>query len=358
MYAGLAMTVLANLQFLRVVAALLVVAHHASRSMLEAFPALEPITLGVAGVDIFFILSGVVITLSHEHKSESRGAFLRARIIRIVPMYWLATLMLSLMLLVGLEPLGRAQADLTLGEIATSLLFIPHNTASGASGPLLLVGWTLNYEMFFYLLFGLFIALPPRGRVSATLFAILLLVLVGVLGLAGGKIATTYTDLILLEFAAGMLLGHYWANRRAGDRDRLIGSMFLALSLAGFALSTTSQAMGLPEPHRVVIWGIPGLFAVIGAMFLEAGGVAVRNRNLLLLGAASYVLYLFHQFVLQTLQKGLAAASVSLATPAGALLYLGLAVAISCLIAVGIHRKIEQPVTRFLKGGRTKAVSA
>jgi exopolysaccharide production protein ExoZ len=127
---------LKSIQILRAAAALGVLLDHAGR-WLDVAPIVD---IGAAGVDLFFVISGFIMVYTSERLFGQTGApqrFLARRIIRIVPLYWTLTAFAALVLF-GFGPN-------TLG----SYLFIPTHR-----GPILTVGWTLNYEMMFYSLFA------------------------------------------------------------------------------------------------------------------------------------------------------------------------------------------------------------
>jgi peptidoglycan/LPS O-acetylase OafA/YrhL len=125
-------------------------------------------TACAAGVDIFFAISGFVIVISSERLLGADGAplvFLRKRLIRIVPIYWLTT-MLALSTLGSIHP----------ATVAASFFFVPNvNEYSATVTPVLSVGWTLNLEMFFYALFAL--ALAVCGLMDAVIFSIVAVLL-------------------------------------------------------------------------------------------------------------------------------------------------------------------------------------
>ena len=115
---------------------------------------------GHAGVDIFFVISGFVMAISATGQGRpTAGEFLRRRILRIVPLYWIFTLvMLAKILAVKVHPgLGRDVVHLQtpIGYVLASLFFIPYRNSQGDIAPVLAVGWTLSFEMLFYLLFAL-----------------------------------------------------------------------------------------------------------------------------------------------------------------------------------------------------------
>ena len=144
------------IQILRAVAAIAVVVSHAAQN-LDRF-AIAPNTShffvsGAAGVDLFFVISGFVMVYASEPLfGSASGAvtFLYHRIVRIVPLYWLATTF-YVIVAVLLPGLGTAYPIRT---VAASFLFIPTLLPDGGIHPVVLQGWTLNYEMLFYVKIG------------------------------------------------------------------------------------------------------------------------------------------------------------------------------------------------------------
>src|SRR5947209_976295 len=122
-----------NIQYLRGIAALGVVAFHA------ALTAGVPFRMGAFGVDIFFVISGFLM-VAITNVNSRQAPFLRDRIVRVVPLYWIATLVVYL-----------ADRRYTSGpdQLVSSLMFIPRGHSADAPWffPVLNVGWTLNYEM-------------------------------------------------------------------------------------------------------------------------------------------------------------------------------------------------------------------
>src|SRR5271165_6773818 len=111
---------------------------------------------GQTGVNLFFVISGFVIIYSSRNLlSDPNGwkIFARRRVIRIVPMYWIAT-SLKLMVLLFTASYWR-HSQIRVANIIESYLFLPSHNSGGGFAPLLDVGWTLNCEMCFYFLFAL-----------------------------------------------------------------------------------------------------------------------------------------------------------------------------------------------------------
>jgi len=102
--------------------------------------------------------------------------------------------------------------ELTPEHILASLFFVPHYNPSypGKIFPVLVPGWTLNYEMFFYLVFAICLFLPARLRLAGLVGTLGALVAAGWIAAVSSPVAVTYTNPLLLEFLAGVLIGYCW----------------------------------------------------------------------------------------------------------------------------------------------------
>src|SRR4051812_41404716 len=129
------------------------------------------------------------------------GEFVVRRLIRIVPLYWLFTLLL--VALYALAPGGLHSTVISPETLTKSLLFVPHYSLGhpGEIWPILVPGWTLNYEMFFYLVFALLIVFSPLVRVTLAVLVFVPLAFAGwLLGdAASDAVLRTYTSPRLLE---------------------------------------------------------------------------------------------------------------------------------------------------------------
>ena len=348
-----------GLQVLRAVAALMVVLHHARLSVpgSDGWP-----SFGEAGVDIFFVISGFVMAYTTTSFSDDapmqgrlRGAgmFLRRRVIRVVPLYWLALLWTSRRALLH----GQYSTDLV-----KDFFFIPHPNGVFHTwlAPTLQQGWTLNYEAFFYLLFGAAILFGSR-RMLVLLAALLGCVLVAYgLSAAGwpadpdsaaGIARRFYGDSIILEFGYGVLLQQWMATRRAPSWPRWVFWLVAALGLAAVALG---HGLGL----RGVIEGLPATLIVWASIQACAGR---RMPIFELLGAASYSIYLFHWASFGGVKPLAGALSSMPDGQAKVALLMGAHFAIALLAGLVIHVLIEKPFTRWATrkfGGRAHRVPA
>lgn len=269
-----------GVQYLRAIAALMIAYYHLTVQV----PAFESTLVAPAvylfnrGVDIFFVISGFVMITTGAKATP--GDFIRKRLVRIVPLYWTLTLLVVAVALIAPHVLKTTQ--LSTEAIVKSLLFIPFHNAgqNGELKPLLIPGWSLNYEMFFYGVFALALLFARQWLVWVTGAVLAGMVVVGMF-LQPGTAVSFYCDPIILEFWVGMLIGKY-----VSDFQKLPW-VFAALLLGAG------------------IWMLfePGDFAKLvaaGEIVLAVGMLESRIPKvafLATLGDASYSIYLLHLFV-------------------------------------------------------------
>jgi peptidoglycan/LPS O-acetylase OafA/YrhL len=336
-------------QTLRAVAALMVVAEHLTNLLSQRMHLTSYIfSKGSAGVDIFFVISGLVMIVSSQsfaQKPHPARTFFQRRLERIVPLYWLATT-LKLIIVFAL-PLLAADATPSLGRIIASYLFLP-STRGAPVFPALVEGWTLNYEMGFYILFAcaLFLRVPPLRVLLPTLGAIALIAFFAKPGAPG---IIVYDDRIVLEFLYGVLLG------MAIVADKIPAPLPSAILLIlGFVpLFTLEPTLSFT---RILVWGIPALAVVTGAVGLEQKLGHLIPAWLLEIGDASYAIYLFHGFALSAIGVALTHAGLGTTTTIALITILGFIA--SVLIGVVIHRIIEIPLATYFRRRRQNPMPA
>jgi peptidoglycan/LPS O-acetylase OafA/YrhL len=345
-----------GVQALRGLAALLVVVHHsciATRDHHLGYPLI--FEAGTSGVDIFFAISGFVMLLTTVKFFGVAGAwfqFLLRRLIRVMPLYWFFTVIKIASNL--LFPNIVLHAGLRWWVIFTSFLLIPAwNPELHLSHPvpLVLVGWTLSYEMFFYLLFTLSLALSKR---PLPLLVILLLVNVVIGGFRTKNwwAPATLLDPLLLEFIFGIAIGLITLR---GFRLPMGVACVMAVAMFLFIVADyswlpaawPSEDVGWGNLRRVVLAGIPGAILLGAVISLEEQGKAWLTGWPALLGDASYSIYLSHMLVLPLVVIFWS----KLPLPAGLVFSLGfvtLVVVFSAAAGIVCHWILEVPVTRFL----------
>jgi exopolysaccharide production protein ExoZ len=329
---------------LRAAAALAVMIAHAHQSALEMgigdyvpdFP------IGAVGVDLFFVISGFVMVVASEDLFGLRGAppyFFLRRLARIVPLYWLITGIFVFILFAGGY---HSSSWLSVSDVVTSLLFIPHSLPNGAVVPVYGLGWTLNYEMMFYVAFSAVLFLRPRIAIPVLSVAMLWLAYI-VPRFSFGVPISFWASPIIMEFVFGMIIG---LARLEGYRM----PNWLAVGLVAAALCwlTASAATFWLAFNREWCWGLPAAFMIAGAGLCRTDMLS-RNwiaRSLILVGDASYALYLVHLMAALAPYKALGWLVPPSSVP---FLYVAALFASSIASAIVIHLLVERPTTRFLQ---------
>jgi exopolysaccharide production protein ExoZ len=177
--------VLLSVQVLRAVAALLVLASHVGHDLTRrlGFEGYPPLQFGAGGVDVFFVISGFIMVWSSRGlfgQPGAAGTFMARRLVRIVPLDWATTLLFLAGILIH-PPMAHRGVDPP--HLVASLLFLPWPDQDGEHSPFYGIGWTLNYEMFFYVAFALLLPLAarPRAAVLALSLAFAALAVAGLL---------------------------------------------------------------------------------------------------------------------------------------------------------------------------------
>jgi exopolysaccharide production protein ExoZ len=276
-----------GIQYLRGAAAIAVVLFHAAERTGYHF------AIGAAGVDVFFVISGFIMWVVTFRREPTPLQFMRARIRRIVPLYWLATAVMVAGGLSGLFP----NLMLTLDHVLTSLLFIPARSPSnGEIWPVLVQGWTLNYEMFFYLIFGGSLYLTRRWRLPVISALLILLVLYGAVSDIDNVQLFTFTRPIILEFLAGIVIGEFWIKGKLPSAA--LGTAMVAATLGGFTCLQVARM-----PFDALLCGPLAAGLVVGILAIEREWKPRKIPVLALLGDASYSIYLWHSFAIAVVAK-------------------------------------------------------
>jgi exopolysaccharide production protein ExoZ len=295
---------LPSIQILRAVAALAVLISHLSGSLAEFgyFPNPVPVfDFGAAGVDLFFVISGFIMVYTSERLFAEPGApqrFFSRRLIRIFPLYWaLTTITVAAS---GWHGLSLPE-HLAWKNIIGSYLLFPMTGSNGGAFPVLVQAWTLYYEMFFYALFAFVIVFPKHFAV--VILTVIFVVVVSVARLVGPNLEvpwSIWSAPIIYEFVFGM-----WIALAFRSGWRLHPAVCCIGAIAVLTLMVTAHQYGLIDERpltsnysRPLIWGTGA--ALIVATFALADvtrSLPTVLRPLVVLGDASYALYLVHEFV-------------------------------------------------------------
>jgi exopolysaccharide production protein ExoZ len=298
---------LAYIQGLRGIAAAAVVLYHA-RIFIDGPSFLDAGTRlfgsGSAGVDLFFVISGFIMMHTTGDVEGSPGAalgFLAKRFARIWPVYVVAFAAMWLLTRASDSP-AFATTWSSVGQALAFLPRAPDQAAPFFGYPLLHVGWTLNYEAFFYLLFAISLFVPRRWRLAA-LAAMFAGCLIGLpLILTGdvhfdaltsyrvGGYACVVTSPIIWDFGFGVLIARIHRSRFT-LRDRGVLACLVAITAGAVLWQLLS---GYRMGHGPTRWGLPMAALVLALTLYNKRFPIAMPRPVVWLGDISFSLYLFH----------------------------------------------------------------
>jgi exopolysaccharide production protein ExoZ len=345
-----------TVQGLRAAAALLVVVNHSVLTLIEKAghdTAYQSVAwmLGSIGVKIFFLISGFIMTVATHQDFGMNGAsssFLRRRFLRIVPLYWLATA-------VYVIKINFQGASAPVADVLRSLAFIPYVNHAGIMEPVYGLGWTLNYEMFFYLLFAMALLLPLRSGLTALIVALAAIVFAFKFDFtplpegALAQILRYWGHPIVLYFAGGILIGLVRIRLESQDRLLPIG-IYGALSASLLVLAAfvvwllLARSAGTPFPMEAWFAVPPMAFCAFAVDHPRGELLRPLFRTL---GDASYSIYLTHSFLLGVSGRIWA----RLFGPAHAGWFV-LAMVVGCsFLGVIVYRLVEKPLLSALRKG-------
>ena len=328
-----------NIQFLRLIAALMIVFTHAiafgNQKLGLGQPFLDTVEIFLRmGVDIFFVISGFIMVITTRDRQLSAASFLYKRASRIYPVYWLICLLLLPVLI--LKPEWVNSSSSVSPSFWHSFFLVPSEGA-----PLLMVAWTLEFEAFFYVIFACTLSLGTKKQliVMTALF-----VVAAAWGLGNpyideeAPLRKMMTSTLLLEFVAGMWLGYFY--------PKLKGSLtLLMLCCSGLVLSSLA-ILPLENYPRGLVYIFPAVFTVFIFLILEKRGV-VFNKNVSLWGGnLSYTLYLVHVPVLAALGRLWLSFSTEIVSVE--IVLLGVVI-VSFMAAIVLFFCVERPALKLLR---------
>ena len=348
---GNAVEIVAGIQVLRAVAVLVVTICHAQFevSRIGELPAAVPAATldGLAGfgVQLFFVISGFVMVYSSESLFGTRRGlliFLERRLVRIVPLYWIVTtIYLALTLLVT-----KFDKGYPFSFVLASYMFVPAARPDGVIEPLVGQGWSLNYEMLFYFVFALTVCNVRRVSVSMVTAVLVAAVAIGQMVHPLPFVISVWTSPLLLYFVFGMWIG---LTYREGLRLTPVQGLSLigigcVLLFVEFYWAPQTAVFG------IAVWAIPALI-VAGASLPKPSLKGPFWSPVMMIGSASYALYLFHAIPIRTLF--LLARWTGFDLQRTTLAYVCAAVLISILLAIAIYYLVERPLLKTLRWRNT-----
>lgn len=305
------------------------------------------------GVDIFFVLSGFIMAFAHWDdfgKKEGQPIiFLKKRFIRIYPMYLIITLTMAALL----NFLPQLFQTMRYDELflLKSLLFIP--TKIGLTTTLIVaVAWTLAYEVIFYLVFSLCLLFQRRTGTSLAIAALLCWALAGVIIKPEDYIINFFLSSLPIEFISGIIICIIFKKYKpAIARPSTITIIALCAAMAALGLAALQYPASehtLTSNYRVIYFGIPAALAFIGMLYMPRLKGATTRSAVKLIGDASYSTYLTHYLAIGSLKF--------IATKSGLIetINIYILVILSCaactICGIIVHKIIETPITKFMRG--------
>jgi exopolysaccharide production protein ExoZ len=283
---------LKSLQLLRMIAATSVVYYH-----IYAQP-----NFGLFGVDIFFVLSGFVIALVIQNQSSPKQ-FAINRISRIAPTYWILTSVLFLLIYIYPPIVRKSTAETaTFLLYLKSLFFISYYNFGEVKPPLLRVGWTLNYEVFFY--FVVWLSLLFLEKNLQVLFFIIIVstfIATNLLEFDNPFIQEFFGSHYLLEFLLGMMVFHVYKT----GHQTPYRSLYSLTALGSFCFMAYIDGHDIPG-NRLLFFGLPSavlLMALLGNEDYYAKCSSKLFSIITLIGDASYATYLSHFFIVEGFKR-------------------------------------------------------
>ncbi len=304
-------TMLANVQFLRFVAAALVLLYHGAQGIGKELGVDNPLhdvflLIGFAGVDLFFVISGFIIYASNNNQSgwHQGTQFISLRAARIFLGYWPFFFMAWGMLYC------LSAGKLEKINLLSSFFLMPDKIYA----TLINVTWSLSYELYFYGLFFVLFFVENRLRIILCMAAAIIAfnifasyALQAYTWKGFNNISDTarfITSPWLLEFFAGCIVAHLiFKGIKTGAWLAVIAG--LALFALGYWLNATVMdgkiAKFFNYHYRMSIFGGGSALLIYGLVNLEKRGMVIFPRFSALLGGASYSLYLCHTIILDAI---------------------------------------------------------
>lgn len=298
-----------GLQVLRAVAVFLVAWAHVQQDFTS--PRLLPIDLGIFGIDLFFVISGFILSIIVLKSRDQAGPhaawqFLKRRLIRIFPIYWVFAALTVLRVLHGHQRIGV--------HYLPSVLLLP-SPIYPRWWLLVPIAWTLVFEMFFYYLLAAVQLVTVKHAVQAMIFILCGAVALGRFYSIRRPYLIVAANPILLEFAFGACIALIY---RSTGKHRWYGIALMLLGILSaisvklfFNTGATSMQAILSDQnvmHRAFTWGLAAALIVAGMIFWSPSSRQPAWRASVAVGDSSYSAYLASPLVLEFATRGMQAA--------------------------------------------------
>lgn len=307
-----------------------------------------PFSFGQAGVAFFFVLSGFIISHVHQPdigRPEALLPYVLKRCIRIYIPYWLIFIPVYAAAISVPSLRGTVPTDFL--TVTKSLILVPQNPdlVGGTGAPVLIVAWTLQYEMAFYFFFSFAIMRWWLGIVLSILMgANYFFCQENLCSFPSKFFASEWMLLFFIGIGVARLC--YLKIKLPHPNHVALIGVGAFFAVAAFEVTCGSQSFFI---DRILLYGLSSGIAILGLVRSEDQGLmASTPKWLVSAGGASFILYLIHFPLISLICK--IAVSFGVRGYAGALLS-GLGILLCCIaFATVLHKYVEKPLLKWSAG--------
>jgi peptidoglycan/LPS O-acetylase OafA/YrhL len=314
---------------------------------------------GYSGVSFFFVLSGFILGYSYQKNIKSKTIsvkkYLLLRLSRIFPLHLFTAFIFILFLFLA----NKLSIDFLKSTLLNLLLLQSWVSSPNYYFSLNAVSWSLSVELFFYFSFILLVGCSTKTLIRLALVLLILIVTLAayIIFKGGGSWTAENGDLKLshwvfyinpivrsLDFITGLLIYRISFTKvyKKYSSFNEIFSIFL-LFLGTYIFS----AYQFPEILRSQLLYLP-LIAYVIYSFANGEGILskrLKGKNLVLLGEASFVLYMIHQPIIT-----IAFENYKKLFPTIPIIIFSIIITVVCIFtSVLIYKVVEKPIHDYLK---------